>query len=133
MNEKWRVVWRAIAAHLPTEGLVALRTALVEDDPHLIQGQTMFPPNLPSELFGRYDVCRACAVGYPLWKAGATKTDMLDSAFADACLKACDSLGEQDAARYFLCFWDETPREQARREFLPEVELAIEAKQLQAA
>ncbi len=43
----WREVWHeGFAKVLPTEGLVALATALREDSPRLTQGSTTTPPPL---------------------------------------------------------------------------------------
>ena len=47
--ESWRKVWReGLAPLLSDNSLRALRRALVEDDPRLIQGATTTPPPLPS-------------------------------------------------------------------------------------
>src|SRR5438132_960100 len=50
MIESWRMVWRdGIAPALSTAALQSLHTALVADDPRLIQGLNTEPPPVQSE------------------------------------------------------------------------------------
>ena len=48
--------------------------------------------------------------------------------FARSCLEADERLGEAAACRWFLNWFDDTPREEMRDELLGEVERAIEAR-----
>jgi hypothetical protein len=64
--ESWRRVWReGFVPGISTPGLEALRKALVEDDPRLIQGATTSPP--PLQCVEDWPVEGACAVGYCGW------------------------------------------------------------------
>ena len=57
----WRAAWRqGVGPLLPHSGLVALREALAEDDPALVQGVTMEPP--PLQALADCPVEAACAV-----------------------------------------------------------------------
>jgi hypothetical protein len=126
--EKWRRVWReGLAPNLSTVGLYALQSALVEDDPRLMQGVTCFPP--PLEILADCEVGRACAVGYCGWQGeGLTRVEEVDEYFARLCDLADIALLEPAACRYFLNWFDETPREEMRRELLAEVNLALDSR-----
>ena len=45
--------------------------------------------------------------------------------FAKCCFEADQSLGEPAACRHFLNWFDDTPRDEMRRELLAEVELTL--------
>lgn len=49
--------------------------------------------------------------------------------FARICFDVDRALGEPAGCRYFLNFFDETPRDQMRRELLPEVWRELEKRQ----
>ena len=64
--ESWRMVWRnGMEPLLSTEGLEALRQALMTDDPRLLQGATTTPP--PLMCVQEWPVEGACA----LWASAA--------------------------------------------------------------
>ena len=123
--ESWRTVWRkGFAPLIPTAGLAALRDALRGDDPRLIQGSTTTPPPLmcvqdwPAESAG--------ALGFCAWQGeGLTTVGDVSDRFARLCFQADERLGEPAACRWFLNWFDETPRDEMRRELLAEVELAL--------
>lgn len=123
--EAWKVVWRkAIVPLLPRLGLEALANALLMDDPQLLQGATTSPP--PLSCVQDWPVEAACVVGYCGWKAGGLETvAQVEEFFAKVCFD-CDQLMNQPAAcRDFLNWFDETPRDEVRRQLLPEVERAL--------
>ena len=136
--ESWRVVWReGFAPVLPTAGLEALRDALRDDDPRLTQGSTTTPP--PLMCVQDWPVEAACALGFcgtaefgGFWTdAAGRKNDaaatvgQVEEFFAKACFQADWRLGEPAACRWFLNWFDNTPRDEMRRELLAEVELTL--------
>ncbi len=127
-DEAWKEVFhRGIVPQLPTKGLLALRKALMEDDPRLCQGATTSPP--PLQCVQDWDVEAACFIGFCGWQAEddpseATVADV-EEFFARVCFECDQVLGEPAAVRWFLNWADETPRVEVRRSLLPEVELAL--------
>lgn len=134
MCESWRKVWReGFVPQLSTQGLQALKKALETNDERLIQGATTTPPSM--ECVQDWPVEAACALGYcgvadlgGFAEEGPTVADVED-AFANLCYQADQILGEPAACRYFLNWFDETPRDEMRRELLIEVELALSQRE----
>ena len=126
--ESWRKVWRdGFAPILPTAGLEALREALATDDPRLAQGSTTTPP--PLLCVQDWPVEAACALGFCGWQGeGLVSVGEVDEFFARACFEADQRLGEPAACRWFLNWFDDTPRDRMRCELLAEVEWALTAR-----
>lgn len=123
-DELWRKAFRASAPLLGVAGLEALASALERDDPTLLQGQTTSPP--PLMCVRDWPIEGACAFCYAGWKGdGLENVGEADEFFGRACFEACAALGEPAGVRWFLNWYDETPRDEMRRELLPEVRLAI--------
>jgi hypothetical protein len=144
--EKWRQVWRGgFVPNLSTDNLLALEKALDQDDLRLVQGATTIPP--PLGCVADWPVEAACALSYMgvmeqggfttirpegagtivRGEEGCTVADA-EEFFARKCF-ACDtSLGEPAGCRWFLQWFDETPRSILLRELLAEVRLALEAR-----
>lgn len=120
--ELWRKVWQqGLAPQISTKGLIALMEALERDFPTLIQHSTTMPP--PSEIFAG-DPCEgACPIGYTGWQSqeNCHTVAEVEAYFVRVCLACDDVFNELAAVRYWLNFWDETPREVARAALLPEV------------
>jgi len=123
--ESWRMVWRdGFAPLLSSTGLMALRDALRVDDPRLVQGATTTPPPLLCVQDWPVEAC--CALGYCGWQGDRLDTvGEVEEFFAKCCFEADDRLGEPAACRWFLNWFDDTPRPDMRRELLAEVELAL--------
>jgi len=123
--ESWRMVWReGFIPALPTAGLEALRDALREDDPRLAQGATTTPPPLMSVQ--DWPVEAACALGLCGWLgAGLVSVGEVEEFFAKVCFEADQRLGEPAGCRWFLNWFDDTPRTEMRRLLLAEVERAL--------
>lgn len=119
--ESWRIVWReGVAPTQSTAGLTALRTALETDDPRLTQGSTTTPP--PLMCVQGWPVEAACALGFCGWQGDGLKTvGDVEEHFAKACSAADQRMRELAAVRWFLNWFDDTPRDEMRRELLPEV------------
>jgi hypothetical protein len=119
--DSWRKVWReGLAPHLSTEGLDALAEALANDDPRLLQGATTTPP--PLQCVQDWPVEAACGLGYCGWQGDGLETVAeVEEYFARMCFEADKVLGEPAACRWFLNWFDETPRDEMRRELLAEV------------
>ena len=64
----------------------------------------------------------ACVVGYCAWQGDGLETvGEVEEFFARVCFEADQRLGEPAAVRYFLNWFDDTPRDEMRRELLDEV------------
>jgi hypothetical protein len=119
--ESWRKVWReGLAPQISMAALVALRGGLMNDDPRLIQGATTTPP--PLECVQDWEVEAACVLGYCGWQADDLQTVAeVEEFFAQACYEADQRLGEPGVCRWFLNWYDDTPRDEMRRLLLAEV------------
>jgi len=119
--ESWRKVWReGLAPQVSTAGLDALRKALMNDDQRLLQGATTSPP--PLQCVQEWPVEAACGLGYCGWQGEGLETvAQVEEFFAKACFEADKRLGEPAGCRWFLNWFDETPRDEMRRLLLAEV------------
>ena len=123
--ESWRKVWReGVVPLLSTGGLEALRQALVADDGRLVQGATTTPP--PLQCVQDWPVESACALGYCGWVGDGLETvGEEEEFFARMCFEIDQRLGEPAGCRWFLNWFDETPRPEMRRRLLNEVKRAL--------
>ena len=123
--ESWRKVWReGLAPVLSTTGLDALRKALLHDDVRLLQGATTTPP--PLQCVQDWPVEAACGLGYCGWQGEGLETVAeVEEYFARVCFEVDQLLGEPAACRWFLNWFDETPRDDMRRLLLAEVNRAL--------
>ena len=123
--ESWRMVWReGFAPVLSNAGLESLWQALRNDDPRLVQGATTAPPPLLSVC--DWDCEGTCAIGFCGWKGeGLGTVGEVEEFFARICFEVDKRLGEPAGCRWFLNWFDDTPREEMRDELLTEVERAI--------
>ena len=123
--ESWRKVWRdGMAPQLSVTALSALQQALQNDDPRLLQGATTSPP--PLECVRDWPVEAACVLGFCGWQGEGLETVAeVEEFFARSCFEADQRLGEPAACRWFLNWFDDTPRDEMRRALLAEVEKAL--------
>lgn len=123
--EAWRHVWRVgFAPQLSTAALEAVRDGLVNDDPAMLQGRTTEPP--PLACVRDFPACGACLVGYAGWKAENLATvGEVEEFFARTCFVADERLQESAGCRFFLNWFDETPRGEVIAALLPEVERSL--------
>lgn len=123
--ESWRNVWRkGVAPLLSVESLESLRQGLVNDDPRLLQGATTSPP--PLQCVQDWPVEAACALGYCGWQGDGLETVAeVEEFFARMCFEIDQQMGEPAACRWFLNWFDDTPREEMRIELLVEVQKAL--------
>jgi hypothetical protein len=123
MLESWRQVWRiGFAPQISDSGLAELAKALETDNPALGQGFTTTPP--PLMYVQDWPVEAACALGYCGWKGDELQTvGEVEEYFAMKCFDADQALGEPAACRWFLNWFDDTPRGEMRRELFAEVHL----------
>ena len=126
--DRWRNVWRnGFVPTLPTTGLLALREALQSDDPRLTQGSTTTPP--PLMCVQDWDVEAACALGFCGWQGdGLGTVGEVEEFFSRVCFEADQRLGEPAACRWFLNWFDDTPRDAMREQLIAEVEWALAAR-----
>lgn len=123
--ESWRIVWRGgFAPTFSTVGLEALRDALRTDDRRLTQGSTTTPP--PLMCVQDWPCEAADAIGMVGWLGDElVSVGQVEEFFARACFDADQRLGEPAACRWFLNWFDDTPRDQMRADLLVEVELVL--------
>jgi hypothetical protein len=123
--ESWRDCWRrGFAPQISDAGLEALRRALLQDDPTLIQGGTTVPP--PLQCCQDWPVERACPVGYAGWRGDGLQTVIeVEEYFAALCFAADQRLGEPAGCRHFLNAVDEWPRAEMIRQLLTEVDAEL--------
>jgi hypothetical protein len=127
--ESWRKVWReGLAPLLSTPGLEALSKALIEDDVRLQQGATTTPP--PLQCVQDWPVEGACAIGFSGWRGDGLETvGEVEEFFARTCFEIDQRLGEPAGCRWFLNWFDDTPREEMRRLLLAEVGRTLAQRQ----
>lgn len=123
--EKWRTVFRdGFAPLLPTAGLEAVAMALRDDSPELVQCYITRPMGRPGTLDDPVE--GACLVGMCGWRGeGLTTVNEVEKFFAQVCWDADKRLGVSAECRYFLNFFDGSPRAEMRRELLAEVILVL--------
>jgi hypothetical protein len=122
--ESWRKVFRdAVVPLLSDAGLAALESALLTDDPRLLQGATTSPP--PLSCVQDWDVEGACLIGLCGWLGDGLRTvGEVEEFFAKTCFAIDQTLGEPAGCRWLLNWFDETPRDEMRRGLLSEVSRA---------
>ena len=127
--ESWRKVWReGLVPLLSTESLGALAKALETDDPRLMQGSTTTPP--PLMCVQDWPVESASALGYCGWQGDGLETvGEVEEFFARMCFEIDQRLGEPAGCRWFLNWFDETPRDEMREQLLAEVNRALALRQ----
>lgn len=130
--ERWRDCWRrGIAPLLSTASLAVLVKALVEDDPRLIQGATCVPGVI--EVTASWRPEQACALGYAGWIGDGLETV---SEIEEFYVRLCDAIDERLADglgfRWFVNWFDDTPRLEMRSQLLPEVERSLSERLLAA-
>jgi hypothetical protein len=123
--ESWRKVWHeGLAPLLSTAGLDALRQALIRDEPRPLQGATTQPP--PLQCVQDWPVEAACGLGYCGWQGERlTTVAEVEGFFVRVCFEADQRLGEPAGVRWFLNWFDETPRELMRQQLLAEVDQTV--------
>jgi hypothetical protein len=126
--ESWRQIWRdGFVPSLATRGLEALRDGLRADDPRITQGSTTTPP--PLMCVRDWPIEASCCLAYCGWQGeGLTTVGQAEEYYARLCFDADQRLGEPAGCRWFLNWFDDTPRNEMRRELLAEVELAISGR-----
>jgi hypothetical protein len=124
--EKWRRVWReGLAPQLSRRGLVALQTALRNDDRRLLQGTACYPPML--DIMRERAIQGACALGFCGWQGhGLRRVGEIEDFFHRLCDAADSVFNEPAACRYFLNWYDDTPRADMRRELSAEVARSLQ-------
>jgi hypothetical protein len=123
--EMWRRVWRdGLAPLLSSTALEALRIALSCDDPRLVQGATCSPPALQAMSAQRVET--ACALGFCGWQGERLATvGEVEVYFQQLCDAADEQMAERAVCRFFLNWYDDTPRDAMRRALLAEVEATL--------
>jgi hypothetical protein len=123
--ETWRMVWReGLAPVLSTSGLEALWQALRSNDERLTQGSTTTPP--PMLSLANCPCDGADAIGWCGWQGEKLETvGEVEEFFARTCYETDQRMGEPAACRWFLNWFDDTPRDAMRPQLLEEVERTL--------
>ena len=121
VQHRWRRAWRrGFGPRMATNSLLALRGALLRDDPRLLQGQTSSPP--ATEIFFAERIEGCCALSFGAWQTGQLpRVRELADYYENLCQAADRALGEPAACVAFLDWYDQTPRSRMRRLLLREV------------
>jgi hypothetical protein len=130
--ETWRKVWReGVAPQLSVAGLEVLQKALQADDERLLQGATTSPP--PLHCVRDWAVEGACVIGYCGWQGDGLETVAeVEEFFARVCFEVDKALGEPAACRWFLNWFDDSPRQEVRPQLLAEVQRTLAERRGQA-
>jgi hypothetical protein len=76
----------------------------------------------------------ACVVGYCAWQGDGLKTvGEVEEVFAKTCFDVDQRIGEPAVVRFFLDWFDDTPRDEMRKLLLPEVNRALTERQVPTA
>jgi hypothetical protein len=129
----WQLVWRnAICPLVKDRALLALRRALVLDDPGLLQKETVQPPPILSCADWPCEGC--CVIGYLGWQGDDLETvGEVEEFFARFCAEIDRAMGEPAACQYFVNWFDSTPRAEMRKELLQEIERELSRRLSSAA
>jgi hypothetical protein len=121
----WKRCWRyGICPQLDHDALEALRRALLNDDPRLIQGATTSPPSL--QCTDDWALQGGDPIIFALWQGnGFGIVGKAEEEWAMICWRASDALGDPEACRWFFNWWDETDRQTARQALLVEIDLHL--------
>lgn len=120
--ERWREVWRrGFAPAISVAALEELLAALETDDPRLRQGITTIPYGRPC---ADWPVESACAIAYcAVVSRGGFGTAVVGDVTLDFATALVAALPVE--SRPFLDFFDDTPRDEMRRELAAEVRLTL--------
>lgn len=134
MDNEWKVAWhKGIVPQITVQGLKALRQGLINDDPNLIQGDTVNYVPHPSGYVNPTtfaSVCKACVIAYCVWKSEKSN-DYQDivGRFSTIVSHSKKLGGPEGSAIRFIAWVDRINRSEMRELLLPEVELAIASKE----
>jgi len=125
--ESWRKVWReGILPETSTPGLEACLAGLERNDTRIIQGATTTPP--PLQCVQDWPTEAADLIGYSFWigdaKGEATVAEV-EEYFAKVCYEVDCRLGEPAACRWFINWFDDTPRDKMRVQMIQELRINI--------
>lgn len=120
----WQTCWRTgFAPHLSTRGLLRLWVALASDSPDLLQGATTTPP--PLQAVATWPAEQTCPVGTCGLGDGLETVEQIHDYFGRICNQANATLQQAGACRYFLNWYDQSPREEVVPLLLAEVEAEL--------
>ena len=128
-REPWlRVFVDGFAPNMTDDELNAIRDGLVNNDHRILQGATTDPVPLP--CVHDWPCNGSCPVGFAKLGTNPEATvGEVESFFADKCYSCDRILGEPAACRFFLNWWDDTPRDEARLSLLEAVDDALAKRQ----
>jgi hypothetical protein len=129
MLRDWQRAWKAFAERFSTEALQSLANALAADSPLINQGVSVYPN--PSNCEGPEPPEWLDPVAFCCWAGGGYRTALqVAEAFGDACWHCDQRMGTSQAAGWWCCWWDNTPRVKAFADLLAEVRDEIQRRRL---
>lgn len=119
MMESWEKVLReGILPYMTQQQIEALLQGVETDDPQLLQGATTTPP--PLLCVQDWPVKAADAIGFAYWKSESDPSKVtvgqVEKFFAKICYESDTKTGNPADCRFFLNWYDDTPREEMRTE-----------------
>jgi len=122
--ELWRTIWRTgFLPQFSDEQLLRLKTALETDDLRLVQRKTTDPP--PLQCMQDIPVEAVCLIGFCGWTEERRLVGNVETYVSQTCFEADQLTGELMGSKYFLNFWDDTPRGEAFQIMLEEIEFNL--------
>lgn len=127
--ESWRLIFReAIApklAEYAPDSLAEVLAAIESDDPRMTQGSTTTPP--PLMCVQDWPVEAGCVICFAGWQGGGgcTTVGEAEEFFAKVVFEADEIMGEPAGSRWFLNWFDDTPRPEMRRELAAELRFIL--------
>lgn len=127
--ESWRLIFREAIApklleHAPNS-LAVILAAIEDDDPRMVQGSTTTPP--PLMCVQDWNLEAGCVICFGGWQGGGGVTTVgeAEEFFAKVVFEADQLAGEPAASRWFLNWFDDTPRPEMRRELAGEIRFIL--------
>lgn len=128
---QWQAVLRAALAEAPDAGLVALRRALAQDSPTVIQGETCRPGWDRPEA----EVECACPLAYLAWKGkGVRRVGELEQHWARMSWELNQRFRDRHwcAVAVLFAFLDDSPRHAVLAALLAEVDAELHERGVNA-
>ena len=125
-----KLVWeKGFMPCISTAGLKALYEGLKANDDKITQGSTTTPPPLMCVQDWPVEACDALA--YCGWKGdGLVTVGQVEEYFARMCFEADGRMGEPAGCRWFLNWFDDTPRDEMRRDLMSWIEPELKLREI---
>lgn len=127
-QDEWRLVLRAgLFPSLGTTKLRELRTALVNRDPRLIQGNTTIPMKSHQE---NGPCQKACLIAFGGFLYGLSTVDEIEAYFCDVFWGIATRLKGLQSCFTLMNWWDSTNREYAESQVIQEIDQELSRREV---